>query len=132
MATNFSCTENHQTLWDYCKVLIKEKSIQYAKTKAKERKNNLTNLENRLKILIDKDNESDNYEKSEIEKQIQNIYDFKAIGAQIRSRIEIMENNEKYSKLFFGLEKSRQTRKVMHSLKNKWKTSKGFFRNLKT
>ena len=36
---------SHQTLWHYCKVLIKEKSINYAKIKSKERKNLLFSLE---------------------------------------------------------------------------------------
>ena len=112
---------SNQTLWDYCKVLIKEKSILYATIKSKEIKNTLFKLENKLKTLIElsnneQANEKINLEIISIEKEIENIYTFKATGAQIRSRIEIIENDEKQSKLFLGLEKSRQSRKLMHTL----------------
>ena len=89
--TNFTQNENNQTLWDYCKALIKEKSIQYAKTKANERKNNLINLEKQLKLLIERNDKNENNERLKLEKEIENIYDFKATGAQIRSRIEILK-----------------------------------------
>ena len=55
-------------------------------------------------------------EKQNIEKQIEELYIFKANGAKIRSRSEFLENDEKNCKLFLGLEKSRQARKIIHSL----------------
>ena len=55
-------------------------------------------------------------EKKKLEKDIEEIYAFKSIGAQIRSRTAFLENNEVNTKLFLGLEKSRQTRKVLHKL----------------
>ena len=103
---------------DY-KVLIKEKSIHNAKIKSKERKNLLFSLETELKNIINSNtetNEQTEIRKKLIENKIENIYSFKATGAQVRSRIEILENDEKHSKLFLGLEKSRQTRKLMHTL----------------
>ena len=44
------------------------------------------------------------------------MYIFKANGAKIRSRTEFLENDDKNCKLFLGLEKTRQVRKVIHSL----------------
>ena len=111
----------HQLSWDYCKLLIKEKSILYAKNKAKERKNKLEELEKRLKTLTNltdkKQNEPLINEKLLIESEINNIYQLKAKGAQIRARSEIIENDDSKSKIFFGLEKTNQSRKVIHSLK---------------
>ena len=45
-SSEYSSNTSNQTLWDYCKVLIKEKSILYAPIKLKERKNTLFKLEN--------------------------------------------------------------------------------------
>ena len=41
-----------------CKLEIKNKSILYAKQKAKERRNNLTMLENKLKELNEKEDKN--------------------------------------------------------------------------
>ena len=112
-----------QIIWDLCKIEIKENSIFYAKKKAKSRRERLSFLEERLKYInsIIDNNLTKEYfsilitEKLDIEIEIENIYNLKVVGAQIRSRTEILEN-EKNSKLFLGIEKSRQTRKVIHSL----------------
>ena len=47
------------------------------------------------------------------------MYSEKVKGAQIRSRIKWVEEGEKNSKFFLGLEKSRQTRKVITALADK-------------
>jgi hypothetical protein len=46
------------------------------------------------------------------------IYSDKAKGAQIRSRIKWVEEGEKNTKFFLGLEKARQTRKNITALKD--------------
>lgn len=108
--------------WDYCKVFIKEKSLFYAKVQAKDIKNTLVKLENNLKTLIEFSNNNERNKQLDKEiifretKEIESIYSFKATGPQVRARIEILENDEKQSKLFLGLENLRQTRKVMHNL----------------
>ena len=78
---------SNQLIWDYClKLMIKKSSILYAKNKARERKNKLLDLETRLKILINLTDNNPNelliYEKVFIEKEINNIYQLKANGAQ--------------------------------------------------
>ena len=45
-------------------------------------------------------------------------YEYKAKGAQIRSKQEWVEKGEKNTAYFFGLEKSRQTKKTIFKLKN--------------
>ena len=63
--------------WEICKIEIKEQSIIYSKTKAKEKRALLYNLENKLKhLLFIEDNYSLNIiqkeEKNNLELQIQN------------------------------------------------------------
>ena len=50
----------NQDIWDYCKLVIKEKSISYAKIKSMNRKNKLFELENRLKNMINLTDETQN------------------------------------------------------------------------
>ena len=50
-------------------------------------------------------------------KQINNLYTEKAKGAQVRSRINWVENSEKNNAYFLGLEKTRQSQKVIKKLK---------------
>ena len=66
----------------------------YAKKKAKERNNNLLDLENRLKTLIilndeNEGNETIENEKQLIESKIENIYNFKAPQSSNNSNILI-------------------------------------------
>ena len=49
---------------------------------------------------------------AEIENEVERIYDFKTTGAQIRSRVQLLEEGEQKSKYFMNLEKSRQNGKV--------------------
>ena len=46
------------------------------------------------------------------------LYSDKVKGAQIRSRIKWVEEGEKNTKFFLGLEKARQTRKNITALKD--------------
>ena len=67
--------------------------------------------------------ESANVQENEIEtikQTIENLYINKAKGAQIRSRVKWTEEGEKNSKFFLGLEKSRQMKKTISALKNKF------------
>ena len=45
---------------------------------------------------------------TETEHEIKEIYDSKANGAQIRARIQFLEEGEKNTKYFLSLERSRQ------------------------
>ena len=54
-----------------------------------------------------------------MEEKLENLYLNKVKGAQIRSRVQWLEEGEKNTKFFLGLEKSRQTKKSITALKNK-------------
>ena len=54
---------------------------------------------------------------AEIENEVERMYDFKTTGAQIQSRVQLLEEGEKNSKCFMNLEKSRQNKTLITSLK---------------
>ena len=94
--------------WDWIKYKICEESITYSKLKAKERRNRIQTIENRLKICEEKIVESPTQEnlanlesaKTEYEKE----YDYIVRGSIIRSRATWFEQGERNSKYFFKLE----------------------------
>ena len=98
------------TLNMYCE------TIAFSKRKHKNQVDNLNILESRLQKLTESSSSSPD-EVETLEKEIQQIYNARAIGAQIRSRVTLIEENEKCSKYFVNLEKSRQSKKVLSSLK---------------
>jgi hypothetical protein len=117
---------NCRNLWDYCKIKIKEHCIKFASTLHKN-VNTTLNLESRL-------NDIDNIlmtatdkalrerlckEQESLKTRIEDIYSAKAKGCQIRSRARWVEEGEKNSKYFLGLEKKRQTNNFITTLKNK-------------
>ena len=96
--------------------MIKKKTIEFCMNKSKIRKDNITKLESELHDEISKEN-SNAKKVEELEKQINNLYTEKAKGAQVRSRINWVENSEKNNAYFLGLEKTRQSQKVIKKLK---------------
>lgn len=112
-----------QLTWELCKIEIKGYTINYSKLKCKERKDNLQSFENELRYLNQYNDCNTNIQKNIsdritfLEKEIENIYSYKTKGAMIRSRIQLLEEGEKCTKYFMGLEKSRQTRKSIQTLK---------------
>lgn len=55
--------------------------------------------------------------KNTLQRSIDSHYTEKAKGARIRSKAQWIENGEKPTKYFFALEKSRQSKKHISSLK---------------
>ena len=106
-----------RTCWELCKLEIKEKSIQYGIAKSRNKKNHISILEQKLRDKIN--NNIDDEESKIIEKELENEYTKKAIGAQIRSRIKWIEEGEKNTKYFLSLEKSRQTQKFITKIYDK-------------
>ena len=119
--------ETNKSRWELLKLDIKEASLNFAKKKSKQRKERISSLENRLSHLltINNDRQIDENIKNEIthlETEIQSLYDIKAKGAQIRSKVEYIEEGEKSTKYFLNLEKARQSRKTVKSLNVEGKT----------
>ena len=111
---------SHQTLWELYKYEIKERTILFSKDLARQRKNKLNQLEIRLSRLYELNDktptDSLKNEIKSVEQEIQLEYTRTAVGAQIRARVQVLDEGETNLKYFAGLEKARQTRKVMNSL----------------
>ena len=93
-------------IWEKNKIDIREATQSYSKQKGNLIRNRCTLLENRLRTLHqlqDSTSETNEILKTEIitaEKELDSIYDYKAKGAQIRARTELIEQDEKNTKLF--------------------------------
>ena len=113
--------ESNKNCWELLKIDIKEASVKYAKIQSRKRRERIVEFENRLSDMLKScaDGQTDERTKNEIawlENEIQRLYDITAKGAQIRARVEFIEEGEKSTKYFLNLEKSRQARKSVTSL----------------
>ena len=110
-------------LWDWCKIKIKEFSINFGKTIAQRKKNIKcciekeineideiikTNTDNDVHLLVEKRNRL----KSDLDILLAND----AIGYQIRSKAEWVEKGEKNTAYFLNLEKYRQSKNAIFKL----------------
>ena len=93
--------------WYYCKSVINYKTIQYAKNSTK-----INKLESKIILM-----EAENRDKQNIDNaknRLESLYIEKTKGAQIRSRINWIENGEEKKHAYFlNLEKQRQTKKTI-------------------
>jgi exonuclease III len=115
---------NARQTWDMCKIAIKENTIIFAKQNASVRRTALCKLEGKLRHLnaIPDANtfnsKQHEFEITELEHEIEAMYDYKAKGAQIRAKTKWIEKGETNSKYFLGLEKNTQARKSILRLKD--------------
>ena len=93
---------------------------------ANSKKNEIKKLENELKYLEELSNTStykeDTSLKQKLEitiKRLDKLYTEKTKGRQIRSRVKWIEEGEKNTAFFLGLEKTRQTKKAINELYDK-------------
>ena len=114
------------TLWDLFKTEVRDVTLNFCKQQAAEKKNKTKILELKLQKLNEKLNNIKYNSKINdiqneidiIEKELENIYITGTKGAQIRSRVKWIEEGEKNTKFFLGLEKSRQIKKNILALRN--------------
>ena len=113
-------------LWDFCKLRIKEVSIEFASKITKQRKNEFRVCEKRLeeldKLLESKLSQSDhlslNLERNEVWSTLDEYYKNEAIGNAIWARMKHIECCDKNTKFLFNLEKKHQTNNVISSIFN--------------
>ena len=98
--SNQNFITNAQLKWELLKYKIWKFIINYSKKLAKERKENKTLLENKLKELEGNLNTEDN-----IQSELDSIYDHIAESIRIRSKCDWYEHGEKFTKFFLNLEK---------------------------
>ncbi len=119
--------ESKRLKWEIIKIKIKEFSLKHSQIKAKKRKKDLTDAQNKLDNLNDKIENTKNQEQKEyiaLEKQkceeiINKHYENKAKGYQTRARSKWIEEGEKSTRYFLGLEKKKQSSNVINKLKVK-------------
>ena len=110
-----------QLSWDYCKTMIREVTINHSRQKAKHRRDQIKQLQVKLKYLEDKvANDAQNEDSQQNMQDTKLALDILALqdahGAQIRSRIKWIEEGEKNNKYFLSLEKRQYNSKIMTSL----------------
>ena len=96
---------------------IRKFTINYFKKLAKERKENKTLLESKLKELEGNLNTEDNIQSHNIyKKEHDSIYDHITEGIRIRSKCDWYEHGEKSTKFFLNLEKKRGNQNQIRKL----------------
>ena len=112
------------TLWDYFKLKIKQFSISYGIAQASKFNNACKQLELMLD-QVDKDIAQSNacslddiQRRRKLKEELDELYRKKSKGYQMRSRAKYVEDGERSTKYFLGLEKQRQIHNCISSLKN--------------
>ena len=113
-------------IWVLIKIRVKEFSIQYCQSRNRKNNNNIKKLETQINVL-DQQIQSCNSkevitemttERNYFKKQRDTLYQSKAIGAQIRSKVEFMEEDERFTQYFLSVEKHRQDNNCIKALKD--------------
>ena len=112
---------NKDLVWDFIKCKITTDTITYSITKHKEQNKILDVLSAKLEALeslvTSTPNLNNVQEYNQVKKQLEEMYENKVKGAMIRSRCNLLENNEKPSKFFLNLEKAKNNIRSIKSLK---------------
>ena len=96
---------------------VRRLSIPFSKNLARTEQNIQSNFENRIKTLeqnLENEEDFNTYNLSKLE--LQNIYDKKAEGANICSKCEWYQHEEKPTKFFMSLEKQKSINKTVRDL----------------
>ena len=105
-------------VWDTFKCEIRTVTLSYSSYKAKTLRQRESNLQNQIKTLeasLDKSDENI-AEYNNVKKEYEDLQVKKAQGIIIRSRASYVENNEKCTKYFLGLEKRNYNTKYIRTL----------------
>lgn len=106
--------------WDWMKYKTRQESISYSKSKAKERREKLQTIENKLKICEEKIAESPTDENlvnlEAVKAEYEREYDYIIKGSIIRSRATWFEQGERNSKYFLNLENNNKKKSCIRKL----------------
>ena len=108
-------------VWDLCKIRFKEYSIRHCTELNLKRKNEISEIEQKItnldKILIhDRNNTNIKKTRDNLKSRFDTLTINKADGAQIRSSAKWVEQGERSTSYFLGLEKSRQVNNTINCL----------------
>ena len=109
--------------WEMCKLEIREFSIQFGKSKARQRVNNKLRLLSELKeaekrLVLEPENLVIQREVLEIKQKLEVIDMQHTKWAQIRARVKWIEEGEENTKYFCSLEKNRSKKDTITRLEN--------------
>ena len=106
--------------WDWMKYKIRQDSILYSKSKAKERRKKLQTIENKLKIcenVLAESPTQENVAKLEaLKAEYEREYDYIVRGSIIRSRATWFEQGERNTKYFLNLENNNKRKTCVRKL----------------
>ena len=103
--------------WETIKHVIKEFSIEFSKKKSRSLKNNVIDIENKIKQIEEMPyNEINHTKKQSLEKELNEIYERKSKGAYIRSRANWIRYGDKCTSYFLNLEKKHQKNNVIEKI----------------
>ena len=105
-------TTSSQEQWEMIKIKIREFTIKESKRICKEKKDRIKLLEQHIER---ESNQKIIYEKQH---ELQKMYAEEVVGAQIRSKADIVDDLEFNTKLFKSMEKSKQARNAINVLRN--------------
>ena len=112
-----------QLLWEYLKIKVKDFTISYCSKKSIIYKCEVKVLEEKLNKIdqcikqFSTEHEKE-LERKKLKLELDQLYDQKSKGYQIRSRAKWVESGERSTKYFLNLEKSRQSSNCIYSLKD--------------
>ena len=110
-------------LWDLIKYKIRQVTMKYSKTKAKERRSRLCEIENKLKecqeIFDSNPTENNAVQLETIKSEYNSLYDYIIQGNVIRSRANWYEHGEKNNKYFLNLESRKMSNSCVRKLFDK-------------
>ena len=104
--------------WDILKLRVKECSIRFGIKYAKQKKDEITQLESEINLLNKQLHLSDNVllQREQMQLRLDELYADEAKGAQIRAKINEINEVETSTKFFKAMETSRQTKNVIDCL----------------
>ena len=110
-------------LWDLIKYKIRQVSMKYSKTKARERRSRLCEIENKLKecqeIFDSTPTENNAVQLETIKSEYNSLYDYIIQGNVIHSRANWYEHGEKNNKYFLNLESRKMSNSYVRKLFDK-------------
>ena len=116
----FKDVVDKRVLWDLLKYKIRQFTINYSKTKARDRRAKVNELEEKLQNCTekcDKDPSIQNVKDLEcLQAEYDQLYDYITQGAIVRSRATWYEKGEKNNKYFLNLEKSNKEKSCLRKV----------------
>lgn len=112
---------SNQHFWELLKIRIKETSIKFSVNRSLLKKSRVKSLENELnlldaKIKQDCQNKENILKRNKLKTDLDIVYQENTYAAYVRSRATYIEEGEKCSSFFLGLEKSKQSSNVIDKL----------------